>query len=133
MLNFDADAILSNRNVPAGATIKTTQDKLEQSVESVRQVVGASTYQSGVDVELSPAAMKISQILHNAMGGKEGAVGFDDFLESLHKQITEQGVDAEILKISPDGSSPERLALSKQAVNYLLTSYYGLEGLYTDA
>ncbi len=91
---------------------------------------GAASSGSAVAVDLSPAAQLIAGLLP---GQSSGNADLDGFMQILQQQIRSQGTDAAVLGEMPEGASPDRIQLAKQAANHLLVSYYHDDSRYADA
>lgn len=83
-----------------------------------------------VAVDLSPAAQLIARLLPSQSNGNSD---LDSFMQILQQQIRSQGTDAAVLGEMPEGASPDRVQLAKQAANHLLVSYYHDDSRYADA
>lgn len=84
-------------------------------------------------VELSSTAAKISNILLKENTTSSSSTNFDSFLKNISQQLKELGKEAEILSEKPNSVNEERVAISEQAANYLLSKYYNTESPYPDA
>ncbi|MDQ7735410.1 hypothetical protein QT231_22135 [Halomonas sp. SpR1] len=84
-------------------------------------------------VELSSTAMKISDILLKENITSSSSTNFDSFLKNISHQLQELGEGAEILLEKPNSANEERIAISEQAANYLLSKYYNAEPLYPES
>ena len=91
---------------------------------------GGTPAGTDVAVDLSPAAQLIARLLP---GQSNGNSDLDSFMQILQQQIRSQGTDAAVLGEMPEGASPERIQLAKQAANHLLVSYYHDDSRYADA
>ena len=91
---------------------------------------GGTTASTDVAVDLSPAAQLIARLLP---GQSNGNSDLDSFMQILQQQIRSQGTDAAVLGEMPEGASPDRIQLAKQAANHLLVSYYHDDSRYADA
>ncbi len=81
-------------------------------------------------MDLSPAAQLIARLLP---GQSNGNSDLDSFMQILQQQLRSQGTDAAVLGEMPEGASPDRIQLAKQAANHLLVSYYHDDSRYADA
>lgn len=84
-------------------------------------------------VELSSTAMKISDLLLKENTKNSSPANFDSFLKNISQQLQELGEGAEILLEKPNSVNEERIAISEQAANYLLSKYYNAESPYPEA
>lgn len=84
-------------------------------------------------VKLSPTAMKLSEILLKDSNTSGAAAGFDSFLSRMREQLDTMGSKADVLQVKPNSLDASRLAISKQATNYLLSKYYNAESAYPQA
>ncbi|MGP0150998.1 hypothetical protein [Pseudomonas oryzihabitans] len=91
---------------------------------------GGTSAGTDVAVDLSPAAQLIARLLP---GQSNGNGDLDSFMQILQQQIRSQGTDAAVLGEMPEGASPDRIQLAKQAANHLLVSYYHDDSRYADA
>ncbi len=91
---------------------------------------GGTPAGTDVAVDLSPAAQLIARLLP---GQSNGNSDLDSFMQILQQQIRSQGTDAAVLGEMPEGASPDRIQLAKQAANHLLVSYYHDDSRYADA
>ena len=91
---------------------------------------GGTPTGTDVAVDLSPAAQLIARLLP---GQSNGNSDLDSFMQILQQQIRSQGTDAAVLGEMPEGASPDRIQLAKQAANHLLVSYYHDDSRYADA
>ncbi len=91
---------------------------------------GGTPAGTDVAVDLSPAAQLIARLLP---GQSNGNSDLDSFMQILQQQIRSQGTDAAVLGELPEGASPDRIQLAKQAANHLLVSYYHDDSRYADA
>lgn len=129
MTEVRANFLMDNRAVAAGITMKWIDDSVIDEPRS--QAVNVLSAIPSVDVYLSSTAVQITDLLRRPPSNNASAAeGFDRFLESLHQQVSTQGKEAEVLKELPESQTPQRIALSMQATNYLLTSLYGVEKLH---
>lgn len=130
MTNFSVEGLLAYRSFKAGTASSIIKRNVDQSKSSSGLQSVATDL--GVKVTLSPAATKISLLLKSESAGKaSAAVGFDEFLESNHRQVKAHGKNADFLKEVPQDPSPERQALAQQAANYLLSHHYGEEKIHS--
>ncbi|SFP16267.1 hypothetical protein [Ectopseudomonas toyotomiensis] len=116
MTNFSVEGLLAYRSFKAG----TASSIIQRNVDQPKSSSGLQSVATdlGVKVTLSPAATKISLLLKSESAGKaSAAVGFDEFLESNHRQVKAHGKNADFLKEVPQDPSPERQALAQQAAN----------------
>lgn len=91
---------------------------------------GGAPAGTDVAVDLSPTAQLIARLLP---GQSNGNSDLDSFMQILQQQIRSQGTDAAVLGEMPEGASPDRIQLAKQAANHLLVSYYHDDSRYADA
>lgn len=91
---------------------------------------GGTPAGTDVAVDLSPAAQLIARLLP---GQSNGNSDLDSFMQILQQQLRSQGTDAAVLGEMPEGASPDRIQLAKQAANHLLVSYYHDDSRYADA
>lgn len=132
MTEIRADFLMNNRAIALGVTTK----RVDNSAAATPQAAAAKAMPAGasVNVSLSAAALEITALLHRSVTSNASAAeGFDPLMEDLHLQLSTHGKEAQALQELPKGQTQQRIALSMQASNYLLTSLYGGEKLHHTA
>ena len=129
MTEIRADFLMNNRAIALGVTRKWIDNSAPDAPHATAaKVIPASV---SVKVSLSAAALEITALLRRtATSNASAAEGFDSLMEGLHQQLSTKGKEAQALQERPKGQSAQRIALSMQASNYLLTSLYDDEKLY---
>jgi len=129
MTEIRADFLMNNRAIAPGVTIKWGDSSTAMSPHAA--AAKAMPAGASVNVSLSAAALKITALLRRtATSNASAAEGFDPLMEDLHQQLSTHGKEAQALQELPKGQTQQRIALSLQASNYLLTSLYGGEKLH---
>ncbi|WP_407729747.1 hypothetical protein ACJJU9_24690 [Pseudomonas helleri] len=125
MTEIRADFLMNNRAIAPGVTIKWVDNSTAMSPHAT--AAKAMPAGASVNVSLSAAALEITALLRRtATSNASAAEGFDPLMEDLHQH----GKEAQALQELPKGQTQQRIALSLQASNYLLTSLYGGEKLH---
>ena len=130
MTEIRADFLMNNRAIAPGVTIKWVDSSTAMSPHAA--AAKAMPAGASVNVSLSAAALEITALLRRtATSSASTAEGFDPLMEDLHQQLSTHGKEAQALQELPKGQTQQRIALSLQASNYLLTSLYGGESCTT--
>ena len=132
MTEIRADFLMNNRTIAPGVTIKW----VDSSTAMTPHATAAKAMPAGasVNVSLSAAALEITALLRRtATSNASTAEAFDPLMEDLHQQLSTHGKEAQALQELPKGQTQQRIALSMQASNYLLTSLYDGEKLHDTA
>lgn len=129
MTEIRADFLMNNRAIAPGVTIKCVDSSTAMSPHA--SAAKAMPAGASVNVSLSAAALEITALLRRtATSNAWAAEGFDPLMEDLHQQLSTHGKEAQALQELPKGQTQQRIALSMQASNYLLTSLYDGEKLH---
>jgi len=124
-----AEYILGAREIQSGNLRKIINGPIYDNLTNAQERVRKND--SGVSVTLSDRGRLIASALQlQNRGGTTAAAGFDDFLESMHREILADGEQAAVLSELPESGDTLRTSVAKQAANYILTSLYGKKSIY---
>ncbi|MBS5841089.1 MULTISPECIES: hypothetical protein [Pseudomonas] len=124
-----ADFLMTHRAIAAGATLKWPDKPPTDASDAAATKVLPT--QAGIQVTLSAAAMEISALLRRTSVTDPGATAqFGCLTQDLHQQLSMHGKEASALQELPEERTPQRVIMSMQASNYLLTSLYDKEKLH---
>ena len=131
MAEIRANFLMNYRSVAAGMTLRMDDNPVIDTPEAAD--AKAIVTRTGVTVSLSSAALQISALTQRPeVDNSSAAKGFEGFIQDLHHQLSTQGQQALALRELPELHTRQRIALSMQASNYLLKSFYGQEKLHAN-
>ena len=131
MAEIRANFLMSYRSITAGTTLKMVDNLVTDTPKAA--AAEAITPSTAIQVSLSSAALQITALLQRTEANNSSAAdGFERFIQNLHQQLSTQGLDALALRELPEPQTRQRIALSMQASNYLLKSFYGQEKLHAN-
>lgn len=131
MAEIRANFLMSYRSIAAGTTLKMVDNLVTDTPKAA--AAETITPSTAIQVSLSSAALQITALLQRTEANNSSAAdGFERFIQNLHQQLSTQGLDALALRELPEPQTRQRIALSMQASNYLLKSFYGQEKLHAN-